>query len=313
MQVFTNLVLGKTWKTSINRLSPEVLAGRVEPIGLERIPTEIVLLTVGADVQDDRIEVCLLGWPLAGAPAVLAHTVIDGNTLEDATWAAFDEFLHSCWPHSNGWSMKVDAAAVDSGGHEGRTQKVYDFCAARLHRRVYAIRGVGGARAIWTRSQRVKSGKMARLFIVGHDQVKTAVLELLSQEPFDAEGQPNPHALRISGELPEDWFDQATGEIRRVKCVRNRAVIEAAGTTDRGAGRAVLRLGGAAGPRGAGDRLARPSSAPAATSCGPIATAPSFSRIVGKAVQWMTTIDLVTHAASSPRSIRGESPNSWLR
>jgi hypothetical protein len=54
----------------------------------------------------------------------------------------------------------------------------------------------------------VKSGKSARLFIVGHDQVKTAVLELLSQEPFDVEGQPNPHALRVSDELPEDWFDQ---------------------------------------------------------------------------------------------------------
>jgi phage terminase large subunit GpA-like protein len=122
--------------------------------------------------------------------------------------------------------MKVDACAVDSGGHEGLTRKVYDFCGSRLHRRVYAIRGVGGARPIWTRAARIKSGKMARLFIVGHDQVKTAVLELLSQEPFDAEGRPNPHALRVSDELPEGWSDQVTGEIRRVRYVRNRAVIE---------------------------------------------------------------------------------------
>jgi phage terminase large subunit GpA-like protein len=177
-------------------------------------------------IQDDRIEACALGWPLAGAPAVLAHVVIDGNTLKDTMWAAFDEFLRSRWPHPNGWSMKVDACAVDSGGHEGRTQRVYDFCAARLHRRIYAIRGVGGARPIWTTAQRVKSGKSARLFIVGHDQVKTAVLELLSQEPFDAEGQPNPHALRVSDELPEDWFDQVTGEVRRIRYVRNRPIIE---------------------------------------------------------------------------------------
>jgi phage terminase large subunit GpA-like protein len=223
MQVFTNLILGKTWKTSINRLSAEVLAGRIEPIGLDRIPPEVVLLTAGADMQDDRIEVCVLGWPIAGAPAVLGHLIIDGNTLEDATWAAFDEFLRSHWPHPNGWSMKVDACAVDSGGHEGRTQRV---CAARLHRRIYAIRGVGGARPIWTRAQRVKSGKSARLFIVGHDQVKTAVLELLSQEPFDDEGRPNPHALRVSDALTEDWFDQVTGEVRRIRYVRNWPVIE---------------------------------------------------------------------------------------
>ena len=72
----------------------------------------------------------------------------------------------------------------------------------------------------------MKSGKSARLFVVGHDQVKTAVLELLSQEPFDNSGAPNPHALRVSNELPEDWFDQVTGEVRRIRYVRNRPVIE---------------------------------------------------------------------------------------
>ncbi|MGC2782765.1 MAG: terminase gpA endonuclease subunit, partial [Roseiarcus sp.] len=51
-QVFVNLILGKPWKTSLNRLSAEALAGRVEPIGLERIPPEILLITAGADVQD---------------------------------------------------------------------------------------------------------------------------------------------------------------------------------------------------------------------------------------------------------------------
>jgi phage terminase large subunit GpA-like protein len=84
----------------------------------------------------------------------------------------------------------------------------------------------GGARPIWARAQRIKSGKTARLFIIGHDQVKTAVLEVLGQEPFDAEGKPNPHALRVSDELPPEWFEQATGEIRRVRDVRNRPVIE---------------------------------------------------------------------------------------
>jgi phage terminase large subunit GpA-like protein len=208
LQVFTNLTLGKTWKTSLNRLSAETLAGRVEPIGLERIPEEIVLLTCGADVQDDRVEACVVGWPVAGAPCVLAHVIIDGNTLEDQTWRDFDAFLMARWRHPFGWEIKIDGTAIDSGGHEGRTQKVYDFAGVRLHRRIYAIRGVGGARPIWARAQRIKSGKTARLFIIGHDQVKTAVLEVLGQEPFDAEGKPNPHALRVSDELPPEWSNK---------------------------------------------------------------------------------------------------------
>ncbi|HTV35930.1 MAG TPA: terminase gpA endonuclease subunit, partial [Xanthobacteraceae bacterium] len=34
------------------------------------------------------------------------------------------------------------------------------------------------------------------------------------------------HALRVSDELPANWFDQVTGEVRRVRYVRNRPVIE---------------------------------------------------------------------------------------
>ena len=87
-------------------------------------------------------------------------------------------------------------------------------------------RRVAGARPIWTRSQRVKPGRSARLFILGHDQIKTAVLSLLSAEPFDSSGNRNPHALRVSDELPDQWFDQVAGEVRRIRYVRNRAIVE---------------------------------------------------------------------------------------
>jgi phage terminase large subunit GpA-like protein len=177
-------------------------------------------------VQDDRVEACVVGWSLAASLCVLAHVIIDGNTLEDQTWRDLDAFLLTRWRHPFGWEIKIDGTAIDSGGHEGRTQKVYDFAGARLHRRVYAIRSVGGARPIWTRAQRIKSGKTARLFILAHDQIKTAVMELLSAEPFNDEGAPNPHALRVSDELPPQWFDQVAGEVRRVRYVRNRPVIE---------------------------------------------------------------------------------------
>ena len=51
-------------------------------------------------------------------------------------------------------------------------------------------------------------------------------MELLSAEPFDDEGNPNPYALRVSDELPPQCFDQVTGEVRRFRYVRNRPVIE---------------------------------------------------------------------------------------
>jgi terminase, large subunit len=63
MQPFVNQVLGRTWKTSINAVDADVLSARVEPFGLPTqgrpkvvIPQPVLLITLGADVQDDRIE-----------------------------------------------------------------------------------------------------------------------------------------------------------------------------------------------------------------------------------------------------------------
>ena len=227
LQVFTNLTLGKTWRTSINRLSADVLAGRVEPIGLERIPEEIVLLTAGADVQDDRVETCVVGWPLAGAPCVLAHVIIDGNTLEDQTWRDLDAFLMTRWRHPFGWEIKIDGTAINSGGHEGRTQKVYDFCrraaaSADLRhsrrRRGAADLGQGATHQVGQDGQAVhprpRSGENRRAGIA----VGRAVRRRGQSKPARAQSERRAAAA--------NWFDQVTGEVRRVRYVRNRPVIE---------------------------------------------------------------------------------------
>lgn len=224
MQVFANTVEGRPWQTAIGRVDASGLMARTEPFGLDRLPPWVVAITAGVDTQDDRLEVTLLGWPVHGSPAALAHLVIEGSTLEKATWDALDKLLRARWQHPAGWWLGIDAAAVDSGGSEGRTQQVYDFCDPKASRRVFAIKGDSGARPIWKKAKKPKGGH--RLAIIGIDQIKTEVLERLAVHPFDEEGRPVPGSFRLSEDLPEEWFDQVTGEVRRVRYVRNRTVRE---------------------------------------------------------------------------------------
>lgn len=238
MQVFCNTVEGRVWKQSVDSIDETTLIARAEPFGLDKIPVEVLALTAGIDTQNDRLEITIVGWSQT-SPFVLGHHVIFGSTLDESTWDELDELLRTKWRHPNGWQLGIDAAAVDSGGTgtgpESRTQKVYDFCSTRLPRRIYAIKGVGGPRAAWqpTKSKTAR----VRLFIVGVDQIKTEVMERLAALPFvTASGDPvsesveggsrNPQSLRVSDQLPEEWFTQVTSERRFVKYVRNRAVIE---------------------------------------------------------------------------------------
>lgn len=230
MQVFHNTVMGKPWRTTINRVDASLLADRAEPWGLETsshgviIPDPVMLITCGVDTQDDRLEATLIGFPIFGAPCILGNVVFAGNTLEDQVWRELDSFLKKKWRHSRGWQIGIDGAAIDSGGREGRTQKVYDFCYPRMFRRVFAIKGLPGPRKVWTKLTSVK-GDM-RAFGVAVDVIKTEVLDRLSREPFNEFGIDDPQAFRLSDQLPDEFLVQVTNETRRLRYVKNRPIIE---------------------------------------------------------------------------------------
>jgi phage terminase large subunit GpA-like protein len=230
MQVFHNTVLGRPWRTTISRVDASMLADRAEPWGLPTsghgmiVPENVVVITAGVDTQDDRVECALIGFSIYGAPCILGHIVFAGNTLEDGVWKTLDGFLKSRWRHPNGWMIGIDGTAIDSGGREGRTQKVYDFCYPRMDRYIFAIKGLPGPRKIWTKLTSVK-GDM-RAFGVAVDVLKTEVLDRLAREPFNEDGSENPQAFRLSDQLSDEFLEQVTNETRRVRFVKNRPVIE---------------------------------------------------------------------------------------
>lgn len=236
LQVFTNTVLGKVWSATLEAVSEETLRERVEDFGLEfgaggvnRFPAEVYLVIAAVDTQDDRFEVSLWGFNETEA-FFLAHYVVWGDPADSTTQAELDALLKTTWQHPNGWTIGIEAVAVDSQGH--KTQAVYDFCEPRLSRRVYAIISRVGPRKIWDVGRKKPKGREVRLFIVGHDQAKTLVLQRLAIPPVIPEGQENagqpaPGRIRFSADLPDEVFDHLTGERRVIRYARgNKPVIE---------------------------------------------------------------------------------------
>ena len=76
LQTFVNTILGQGWRSEGDELAEDELMARAEPFSLAAVPAEVLALTVGVDVQHDRLEVTFIGWTEPGAALVLGHRVI---------------------------------------------------------------------------------------------------------------------------------------------------------------------------------------------------------------------------------------------
>lgn len=199
LQTFVNLVLGEGWREHADEINDSALVARSERFDIEMLPAEVLTITAGVDVQDDRLEVTLLGWSQEGTTYALAHHVIWGLATDDATWRELDEVLKWRFPHPLGGKLGIEATAIDSSDGDSM-EIVYAFCFPRTNRRIFPIKGVGGNRPFIERSkQKVKGGW---LWIVGVDGIKTHLNSRFQRG----------NSFRFSDSLPASWFEQLVSE-----------------------------------------------------------------------------------------------------
>lgn len=209
-RVFDNTILAIGWDGGADGLDGvSIQSGLTGSFGLDQIPAEVLFISLGVDVQDDRLELSFVGWSRNGEAYVLDHHVIWGSPDDDTTWQELDEVLRSTWQHPAGGRLKIDAAIVDSGDGDW-TEKVYSFCFPRASRRVMAGKGVTGNRP-FVDASRSKIGKNkargGRLWIVGSDSIKTTIFSRLTRGV----------AIRFSDSLPLIYFEQLASEHKVTK------------------------------------------------------------------------------------------------
>ena len=115
LRVFVNTVLAEPWRSAGDEIDETGLLGRVERFGLDRIPPDVLLISVGADVQDDRIEVSYVGWAKDGTAFVLRHMVLHGPVTAPGVWTDLDDLLKQRWQHPLGGTIGIDCAIIDAG------------------------------------------------------------------------------------------------------------------------------------------------------------------------------------------------------
>lgn len=143
LKTLKNTVMGKTWQEKGEAPDWQRIYERREAWQLGEVPQRALILTAGADVQRDRIEVDVWGWGENLESWLVDHVVLDGDTAREAVWDDLTAFLATTWPHEGGARMALARLAIDTGDG-ATTDAVYGWCRRMGHGQVIAIKGVGG-------------------------------------------------------------------------------------------------------------------------------------------------------------------------
>lgn len=225
-QTFINTTLGLPFEDkgdgALNELS---LVARVENWEGE-VPAGVVILTAGADTQDDRIEIEIVGWGRNEERWSIAHLIIEGDPEMPQTWDRVDAAMQRTWYRADGRPFTLMAACIDSGGHH--TQQVYEFCRSRLGRRIWAIKGEsarGGARSpVWPNKRPSARNKASfRPVIIGVNAAKDVIRARLHLKQPDP-GEASPGYMHFPSDRDVNYFAQLLAERSVRRSIRGSIV-----------------------------------------------------------------------------------------
>lgn len=151
MIVFWNQSLGLPWEYKGKTVDAESLERRVEDYPEWFVPWGGLVITVGVDVQHDRLAVVVRAWGEGEESWLVWAGELYGNVLEDGVWDELERVaVFRTYRHVSGANLNVSAVSVDSG--DGQTADAVYKWARRANRRfgvarVMPIKGAKNADA----------------------------------------------------------------------------------------------------------------------------------------------------------------------
>ena len=221
LKVWTNTAMGLPWEEEGEIDINDILLKRRETYNCE-VPQNVLVLTCGVDVQDNRLEYEIVGWGKDFQSWGIKYGVLMGDTGKPDVWKMLDDAIFSKYTRVDGLQMEVMTTCIDSGGHH--TQEVYKYCKERESRRVWAIKGQGGSGIPFIKRPSRRNDAGVWLFIIGVDVGKDTLSSRLKQK-FDTDFGYCHFPTETNKGYDEQYFIGLTAEYREVRTVKGRTVI----------------------------------------------------------------------------------------
>lgn len=217
LRAFVNTTLGQTWRETGEAPDEEKLLSRCEDYQLGTVQPGGLFLTLGADVQEDRIEVQVVAWGRGKESWLVDYQILVGDTarLDSPAWIGLTRVLNTSYSHRSGGQLNIQMGAVDSGF---RTQTVYSWARQQGQSRVLVIKGEDKGVALLgipSMAETLRNGKRSkrgfRVWPMNVSMAKSELYGWLRQER-PADGEPFPPGTCHFPPMPLEWFRQLTAE-----------------------------------------------------------------------------------------------------
>ena len=214
IKAFKNTVLGETYLDNTTNAEPQVIETRERFMSFQgndlTIPDEVLFVTFGCDVQDDRIEMEIVGWAEEQESYSLDYIVHTGRFVSNPVQDKIIEVYKREYKTVSGYTVPMLCGGIDSGDGDV-THAVYAFCKPFMKTRggILPFKGSNSIQApAWSMPAKPSRKERDRIkpYMIGVSQLKKAVMDRL-QIP-----EPGPRYCHFPSHYERRYFEGITAE-----------------------------------------------------------------------------------------------------
>ena len=221
LRVFVNTILGETWRDKGEAPEWQRIYDKREQYEVGKAPKEVAFITIGVDVQKDRLELEVVGWAKGKRSYSIDYRTLIGDTSKPEVWEDLRLVIGENWEREDGQLLPMRMMAIDTGYN---TSSVYDFCRKQEASRVIPIKGQDHQSVIVAPPKVVdvsRKGKKIGNVKVWHVGVSILKSELYGWLRLDkAEDGTEPPGYCHFPQYAPEYFKGLTGEQLEFKIVR---------------------------------------------------------------------------------------------
>lgn len=211
LKTAVNTLRGETWETRVESKNHDDLIKLTENYNTsDKIPNEILTITIGADVQGNRIEAEIVGHGLNGETWGLDYVILPGDVIEGIVLNSLDNQFRRTFTREDGKLLKVSAMFIDAGY---QTTSIYKYTRVRRKHRVHAIMGSDVGTIPNKPAWKGEKGSRALLYTSNANDAKRLIFKCLSI----VENGPGRSHFPVS--YPETYFKGLTNAVMYRKII----------------------------------------------------------------------------------------------